>query len=179
MKKITSILLALSVCLLVSTSKAQTSTPPTAGSFPETVLNYFKTFNTNLDSTFGSSKGTIWTGVDSLQGAKVPLANNLGIAYDVVGNLSLESGTRNGGVAGTIISEQFGLGYSFIVHDTKLTVYADGGYNFDALGKDRFYGEIGLRVMKALTEHTFAGVGLGAQLPQNRQVFSVFAGFTF
>jgi hypothetical protein len=30
-----------------------------------------------------------------------------------------------------------------------------------------------------LTDHTFAGTGIGARLPKNEQVFQVFAGFTF
>jgi len=158
------------------TSRAQSTN--SVGSFFGTVQSYFTSFNTNLDTTFASERGSIWTGVDSIQGGSVALANCLGASYKVYKGLSLESVTRNSGIAGTVVSEQSGLGLNFVIHDTKLTGYADFGY---ALGeaKDKLYGELGLRVQKALTEHTFAGVSVGAQLPANRQVFSAFAGFTF
>ena len=158
------------------TSRAQSTN--SVGSFFGTVQSYFTSFNTNLDTTFASERGSIWTGVDSIQGGAVPLANSLGVSYNVWKSISVESVTRNSGIAGTVVSEQGGVGLSFVVHDTKLTGYADLGY---ALGepKEKLYGEIGLRIFKALTTHTFAGVGIGAQLPANRQVFSAIAGFTF
>ncbi len=164
------------------------------GSFFQTTIGYFSSFNTNLDATFGSSRGAVWTGVDSIQGGGATLANTIGISYDIwkpsaptntasgAGpghlGLSLESTTRNGGVTGTIISSGAGLGLSFVVHDVKLTAYAEGVYNF-AESKNQFGGEIGLRVFKALTDHTFAGVGIAEQFPGNRQIFSAFVGFVF
>lgn len=168
---------------LTSTGSAQILPTNSPGSFFSTALSYFTAFNTNLDSTFANSKGSIWTGADSMQGARTPLANSLGLSYRVYNVISLESVTRNAGVAGTVVSQQFGPSLNFVVHDAKLSLYAHAGYELDAPagGKfaDKIYGEIGVRVCKALTEHTFAGVGVGAQLPKNTQVFQVFAGIVF
>jgi hypothetical protein len=160
------------------------ATPTDTGNFFTSVEQYFSSFNTNLDSTFATARGELATGVDSTQGG-VPLANSMRLSWNVYSpsnspvRLSLESVTRNSGVAGTLVSEQAGVGLNFVVHDAKLTIYGDGGYNFNGVKQDKYFGEIGVRAEKALTEHTFAGVGVGAQLPANRQVFQVFAGFTF
>lgn len=166
---------------LAFSAKAQLST--NSGSFFDTALSYFTTFNTNLDSTFGNAKGTVWTGVDSIQGGTTHLANSLGLSYRVYNIVAIESITRNSGVAGTVVDQQFGFSLNFAVHDALLTAYGHMGYELDApsgakIG-DKVFGEIGLRVSKALTAHTFAGVGLGAQLPKNTQVFSAFMGITF
>lgn len=174
---IVGLLMMLTMLVLPARAQAQTAPAPGSGSFLSSLNTYFLSFNTNLDSTF-ASKGTLWTSADSLQGGDVNLANSLGFSYTVWKSVAAESVTRNSGVAGTLISEQFGLSLSWQVHDVKLSAYADAGYDFHAT-KDKFYGEVGLRVMKALTEHTFAGVGIGAQLPANRQVFSALVGFTF
>jgi len=162
---------------------AATNAAPTEGTFLNTAFNYFTAFNTNLDGTFGAHRGSLFTGVDSIQGAGVNMANSIGLSYDLYAGtnnlrLSAESVTRNSGVAGTLLSEQVGLGVSFIVHDAKITAYADGGYwIYDE--PDRYYAEIGLRAQKALTEHTYAWVAAAAQLPGNRQVFSAGVGITF
>ncbi len=174
------------------------TTPPPAsgsGSFFSSVAGYFSSFNTNMDGSVAAARGSLWTGADSLQGGNVPLANSLGISYNLYQpsnspvRIGIESVTRNSGVAGTLVSEQFGPNLKFIIHDVTLTAYADPLYDFaaqatkNAKGKtiaaDRFGCEIGLRLQKQLTEHTFAGTGIGARLPKNEQVFQIFAGFTF
>ena len=149
----------------------------TNSSFFSSVQSYFTSFNTNLDSTF-QSKAQLWVGADSIQGGISPMANSIGLSYSIWKAVSVESVTRNAGVAGTVVSSQLGLGLSFVVHDAKITAYGDAGYAFAEPGQ-KFYGELGVRVQKALTEHTFALVGIAAQLPQNRQVLTVGAGFTF
>lgn len=164
--------------------------PANTGSFLTSVQDYFTSFNTNLDGTFGASKASLWTGVDSIQGGDAPLANDLGVSYNVYKQtLSIESVTRSGGVAGALMSEQAGIGFNVIVHDARLTLYADGGYDLaakdglTAKGKathpNRMFGEIGLRAAKALTAHTYGFVGVAAQLPKNAQVFSAGVGITF
>lgn len=193
MNKFKSVLFLSAALALAIPAKAQTNTPaPPAGtgSFFTSVQDYFTSFNTNLDATFGSSRGSLWTGVDSIQGGDAALANDLGASYNLYKQtLSLETVTRSGGVAGTLMSQQLGFGFNIIVHDARLTLYADGGYDLAAKngvnlkGKathpDRFYGEIGLRAAKALTEHTYGFVGVAAQLPRNTQVFSAGVGITF
>lgn len=182
----------LAFAFLIGTSAMAQTTPPT---FFNSVSDYFSSFNTNLDSTFATERAEIAIGVDSTQGGSVPLANSLRISYTVyqpsnaVTALSIENVLDNSGVAGTLVSEQLGLGFSFIVHDVKLTGYADGLYDFNpatktnSKGKTRkdsaFGAEIGLRVQKAMTTHTFSGIGLGVILPRNEQKFQVFTGFTF
>lgn len=176
----------------VGAVNAQTTPPPT---FFNSVSDYFSSFNTNLDSTFATERAEIAIGVDSTQGGSVPLANSLRISYTVyqpsnsVTALSIENVLDNSGVAGTLVSEQLGLGFSFLVHDVKLTGYADGLYDFNpatrtnSKGKARkdcaFGAEIGLRVQKAMTTHTFSGIGLGVILPRNEQKFQAYTGFTF
>lgn len=179
--------------------KAQTSTNA-PGTFFNSIQNYLTSFNTNLDSTFGNERAAVWTGADSIQGGSVSMANALGISYDLKRfanrsdtnlfstSISAESVTRNSGIAGTLVSEQLGLGLNIIVHDVKLTGYLDGGYDlalkpesFNQViqTRDRLYGEVGIRVAKALTTHTYTGVGIAAQFPRNSQVFSWIAGFNF
>ena len=113
-----------------------------------------------------------------MQGGTSPLMNSIGLSYDVWKMVSVEGVFRNSGVAGTVVDGQGGLGLSFKVHDVRLTAYADGGYGFED-DQDKIYAELGVRVLKALTTHTFAGVGIGVQLPGDRQVLSAFVGFTF
>ncbi len=186
-------LLAAATFASAHTTRAQTLSttnqpPQSQGSFFNTVVGYFSSFNTNLDSTFGANRGAVWTGVDAIQGGPVSLANSLGVSYDLwrpsattntPGNLavSLESVTRTGGVEGALISQQAGAGLSFIVHDTRLTLYGACGVNLS--GNNNCFGEAGLRVTKALSDHTFAGVAAALQFPGNRQIFTALIGFTF
>lgn len=196
-------LLIIGVAALLATvsTQAQTSTsappstvagptpPASAGSFLGSLQGYFTSFNTNLDSTFGASKLSLWTGVDSIQGGDTALANEVGLSYNVWQALAPEVVIRNSGVAGTLQSFQGGIGLNFVVHDVRLTLYGDGGDDLalpttkNAKGKtvrgNPMYGEVGLRAQKALTAHTYAWTGIGAQLPRNSQVFSAGVGITF
>lgn len=157
-------------------------------SFATTVLGYFTSFNADLTNVFATGKGYAFAGVDSLQGGSQSLANSLVIDYRVFGGLALDTMTRNGGVSGTIMSQSLGLAYNLRVKDVNVCAFAHGGYDFtildtdlDAAGKakSKLYGEFGVRAMKALTTHTFAGVGLSLIVPDSRQCFTAFAGFTF
>lgn len=170
-----------------------TNAPPAgAADFGQTVLGYFTAFNPALDVTFGQNRFDLWLGASSIQGGAVPLVNDIGVSYDLwrptpatnsttQTAVSLENLIRNSGVAGTVTSEQFGLGFSIIIHDVKLTVYGDAGYDLTKFlpTGDRFYGEVGLRAKKAIGTHFYTGVGLGCQFPRNAQVFSAFAGAMF
>jgi hypothetical protein len=183
MKKLLSILsFALVACIPFLTSAQTAPPPPNNSSFFSSVTGYFSSFDTNNDTTFSANKGSVWTGVDSIQGGTTTLANALGIDYKLFGPVAVESVTRNSGIAGTLVSENIGFHLSFVVHDTELQLYASGGYDMETAVRktgDRLFGEFGLRVRKALTTHTYAGVGIGAQVPANRQVFQAFAGFVF
>lgn len=192
---ITVAIVAILAALTIPSAQAQTVTNQPTGNFFNSVTGYFTSFNTNLEASTAAARGSLWTGADSLQGGDVPLANSLGLSYNLYQpaaspvRLGFESVTRNSGVAGTIVSQQIGPNLKLIVHDVTITAYADPLYDFaatdtkNAKGKtvkaDRIGCEIGLRLQKQLTEHTFAGTGVGARLPKNTQVFQVFAGFTF
>lgn len=179
-------LLALS-CLAFNLS-AQLPPPPTPGlgsdlgnvppqtTFFGSVTSYFATFNTNLN-TFANAKAQVWAGVDYVDGLNA--TSSLGIEVDLWKGVSIESVTRNAGIANTIVSQQIGVGYGVTLYDTKITAYLDGGYDFNRTGP---YAAIGARVKKALTDHTFAGVGLETQIFGKRPsspILSLFAGFTF
>jgi hypothetical protein len=92
--------------------------------------------------------------------------------------ISVEDTVRDSGIAGTVLSEGFGVGLTYVIHDTRLTAYLEGVYAMNEL-QDKYCAEFGLRISKALTTHTFAGVGIGMQLPSERKILSAFAGFTF
>jgi len=177
--------ITLAIILFGSLSaNAQTNTPQ---SFFTTVTKYFTEFNPNLTNTFGAHKGEAWTSVDSIQGNgsdSAKLADAIGLQYSVYDHLSLENVLRTSGIAGVIVSDQLGLGINFVLVDAKITLYGDVGYTLEnnrtfANFKDSLFGEVGVRAKKALTENTYAGVGLGVQLPNASQVYQFMVGFTF
>ena len=178
--------LILILTLLAVRAFSQSNSPPaSAGSVLSDAYGWVSSLNTNLASTFGAEHGSIWTGVDSVQGGSIPLENSVGAEYDVWrlaptngSILSLENVLRTGGVSGGLCSEQAGVGISYVLVDVKFTVYGHGGYLLTQ-APDRVYGEIGLRIQKALGAHTGAWVGLGAQVPANRQVLSAGVLITF
>lgn len=163
-------------------ANAQSNTIP---SFFSSIGGYFTTHNTNLAGTFGLNKGELWTSVDSIQGnasTAAKLADAVGASYTVYDHLALEGVLRTSGIAGTVVDGQIGPSLNFVLIDVKLTLYADAGYDLEGTHKhtyDALYGELGIRLKKALTEHTYAGVGLGVRVPDASQVYQVMAGFTF
>lgn len=158
---------------LPARAQIDTNTPPIP-SFFSSVGSYFTSFNTNL-TTFQTDKMNLSAGMDYQNGLNI--SANLLLEYNAIGKISLESETRNASIAGTIVSQQAGLGLNFVLHDVKLTLYADGGYDFR---DQKPFAEIGSRLKKALTEHTYMGLGIGARISkQPAPVLTVFTGFTF
>lgn len=179
---------------LPTAATAQTNgTAAPEQTFFNSVAQYFSAFDTN-STTFSADTFDLWAGADTVNNQN--LAASLGLeilpfrssssSSSFLTNLSLESVTRNATVAGTILSEQAGIGYNLTHFDTRLTGYVDAGYRFDTR---QGYVTPGLRVKKALTENTYAGVGI--ELPVyfthgNSQsagtpspTLSVFTGFKF
>lgn len=165
------------------TASAQTNLPALPVNnitFFQSLQAYFTTFNPELESTFASNNFCAWAGVSSVQGAGVPLQNEIGFSATVKKSFSTEVVFHDAGVAGVIVNVQAGPAFNFVVHDTKLTLYGHGGYNISSeVDGDRVYGEFGVRVQKALTKNTFAGLGMGVQVPRGTRVFTVFTGFVF
>jgi hypothetical protein len=160
---------------------AATNAPPSQGTFIQSVQTYFTVFNPSNSCCFTNSTLSFWVGADSVQGGAVPLANDIGGSFQFWKGLSAEAVARNAGVAGALLSGQGGLGLNLVLVDVRVTPYLDGGYNVYRAAGSRaapWFGEAGVRVQKALTAHTYGWVGVGAQLPQNAQVFSAGVGFT-
>lgn len=183
MKKLLALTLAL-LTIKVSAQIIPTSNP--TGSFFDTVTSYFTSFNTNL-STFQLDKASVWAGADFKENVNVSFS--LGIEYNLWKSISVESVTRNFGVAGAITSEQLGFGLNFTLHDVRMTGYIDYGYNFtsssDVTDHGSFIG-VGARIKKALTDHTFAALQLEADYYFSRKtsgqvvpMLTVSTGFTF
>ena len=183
-RKIYAVLLTLALMAFTFRSKAQTATNEIP-SFFSTVQSYFTSQNATLTNTFGATKSfDLWTGAEYVDGVNV--AASLGLEYKVHSftnsptALSLESVTKNAGIAGTILAQQAGVGFNYTLTDTKLTAYADPGYSF--FNKE-FYAELGIRAKKALTPNTYAGLGLSldvsAHHTSSRPNIVIFTGFTF
>lgn len=171
------IAVVLSVLALSFSAKAQTN----EGSFLSSFGSYFSSFNTNL-TAFSSNQLDVDVGMDYVSGVNISSSLGLEYIFDHMNNgleLSAESVTRNAGIAGIIVSQQAGIGLSKVIYDTKMTVYADGGYSW---ANKQTYVELGLRLKKQLTTHTFAGIGLSIPIENGTRslqpVFSVFTGFT-
>lgn len=160
-------------------SSVLSNAPSNPGTFFGTVQSYFTSFNPAYEQTFRKSNEVdIWAGTDSVQGAG--MTASLGVSYNLWKSVSLESITRNGSIGGVIVSQQGGVGYSKVVHDVKVTAYLHGGYSFQDKAT---YGAIGARFVKALTENTYAGLGIeeriGGKKVSNTPTISVLTGFNF
>lgn len=161
MKKISS-LFAIIALLAFMPAKAQTNGPST---FFQTAESYVTSFNISLTNTFGPAKRIeVWAGVEQNQGNNT--AADFGVEADLwtlsqsassTMLLGGESVTKNAGIAGTILAQQGGVNLKYIHWDTQFEGYIDGGYDFF---NKRPYGEPGLRIKKALTDNTFAGVSI-------------------
>lgn len=171
-------------------SSAQSSVLPTSASltnavpgFTSEVASYFTTINTNLVTFTPSRRFDLWTGAEYVNGLNV--ADSLGLSYKPLAlastiYLQVESVTKNAGIAGTILSQQAGVGLAKVYYDVQIEGYVDGGYSF--LNKEGF-GELGVRAKKAMTQNTYTGLGLSfdfsSQHTSTRPNVVIFAGFTF
>jgi hypothetical protein len=166
--------------LLLTVALAACAQPTT--NFLQSAQLYFTSVNTNY--TF--SRFLLWNGMNYQN--NVNISDELVASFDVYaptncyqGGLtaSLEGGMRNSGIAGTVVSGQGGAGLNYNYYDTRIGLYADGGYD-DPL--HRGFAEVGLRLLKKPTANTFLGTGLGLQFPTTGPQYplvSVFGGVTF
>lgn len=152
--------------------------------FYTTAFDYFTSFNTNLPTFQTNYHGCAWAGADYQSG--VNIASSLGLEYGLYKSVSVESVTRNAAIAGTILSEEVALGVNYTVYDTQLTGGAGVGDNFASVGstKSGLYGVIFAEAKKALTQTTFAGTRLEAEIQGAGKaatipVLTVFVGFKF
>lgn len=148
-----------------ATNTTITLTPPAAPYTPMDFMNdvgaYFSSVNTNL--TWTNTPAELWTAMNYESG--VNTSAELGFSYDVYkpsANLAIspEVAMRNAGVAGTVVSEQLGVGLSIFHYDLKLTGYGDGGFDNVA---NKPFGEVGARVKKKMNASMAAGISLACK----------------
>lgn len=165
-------------CIVNSNAQTQPSTPQQ--SFFDTVSKYFTSFNTNLTTFTSKSHAEISMGLDTVNNDT--LTASFLVEAPVWKSFSLEANVRNRTVFGDITTAGGGVGYSIVKWDTKLTGFVDGGYDWTT---KRSFVEPGIRIKKALTENTYAGVGISIPFGFNTgskvitPSYSVFSGFRF
>lgn len=142
----------------VSVPAMPTNAPPTPGNFLQTVIGYFSS-TTDLQTFQTNDAFDIWTGAEYVNNLNT--AATLGISWNawqtsVVG-FGLETQTRNAGIAGTILSQGMGFNIQKVYKDIKLEAFVEGEKNFKLNVWDA---EVGVRIFKALTDNTFAGIGI-------------------
>ena len=165
---------------------------PPEQTFFNSVAQYFSAFDTN-STTFATDTFDLWAGADTANNQNLAASLGLEILPFRIEHERVCFGAVRWGrshetrrVAGTILSEQAGFGYNVTHFDTRLTGYVDTGYRFDTR---QGYIAPGLRVKKALTENTYAGVGLelpvyythgaGQSTGAPSPTLSIFTGFKF
>ena len=171
----------LSAFLLAFCFSLQAQTNQTPQSFFTTVESYFTAFNTNLFTFSTNHHADLYLGMDTIENTKIAASFN--IDADVYKGFSAHAVVRNDTILGHVFSAQGGLAYSIINLDTKVSLGVDIGHRFD---DNRTYAAPRIEVKKALTDNTFAGVGMelpiyfsgGGQSVVNPS-FSVFTGFKF
>lgn len=170
----------LTVALTAVLGQAQTVPISPQQSFFDTVTQYFSSMNSNLTTFTLGNHAELSLGFDTV--GQDRLAASFLVEVPVWKAFSIEGNVRNATVLGDVVTAQGGIGYSVVKYDTKLTAFVDGGYRWDT--KQSFVAP-GVRVKKALTQNTYAGVGI--ELPfyvngSNERIvptYSIFTGFKF
>lgn len=155
MKKLASILAIVALCCV---AQAQTnSIPQSIADVSGSVTKWVTSFDTN-STTFTGSSLDLWTAANYQKGINTSM--ELGVAYDIWKPVSVEAVFRNVGVGGDLVSYAGGIGYNIVKYDVKLTGYLDFGNNqFDS----RLFVELGARIKKSLTAHSYTFLGIGVQ----------------
>lgn len=162
------------VCLSTFGQGIQTGELPHQ-TFWNTFVDYFTSFNTNLDGTFANHRGEIFAGPIIQEGAHNGEA--LGLSYRLYKDFSLESMSVFADVTGRLDTQCLGIGYSYVIHDIKLTALVEGGWEFET---SKLNAVFALRAQKALSEHTSAGIELRLRATRQEQPsLLVFAAVTF
>ena len=137
--------------LLPALTNLESATSPQTTVF-QTLSSWMTSSNPALTNTFSTNKSfTIETGAEYVGGRDV--AETFILEYNF-GRFSAESETRNAGIAGIVLSQEIGFGYSVqATVDLRLRGFVDLGYNFD---QKCGMSEIGIEAQKGLTDNTFA-----------------------
>lgn len=176
--------LILSLGVLVAISASSQTVSNSVPSFVSTAGSYFTSFNTNL-LTFqaGSDNFDILTGTENWNNDRL-LAFFKGDVKIYQINTSSVRGVAslyNDSSFGTISKADGGLGYAYVIFDTKVTASANFGYDWTSKAG---YARPDLRFEKAMTQHTFAGINIGLPILFHNQGnitpnYGFSAGFNF
>lgn len=163
----------------------QNPPPATPQGFLSSVQDYFTSFSTLTTFTTNNTID-LWTGYEYVSGESSAVC--IGVSYNtpvMLGpfRLGVESVTRNApGLAGTAIySEDVGVNLQLVPggHDVKVVGFLDGGYDWHVKSMGA---TVGARFFKALSDNTFAGIGIAERITShtsNTPTVSVFAGVKF
>lgn len=173
----------IAILLLASVpARAQTNTPPpaTPQGFLTSAESYFLAFDTNKTTFTANDTVDVFTAFEYVGG--VNTAASLGISYNAFKlsslTIGIESVTRNASIGGVILSQAAGFNLQLVHYDTKVMGYVNAGYDFQ---QSKPCVEIGTRIFKALTDNTFAGIGIGERFGGSKistfPTISVFGGF--
>lgn len=174
---VSAVLTSLTLCLTARADDATNSIPQSIADVSGSVTKWVTSFDTN-STTFSGTKLDLWTAMNYQKG--INTSAEVGISYDVYKPVAVEAVFRNIGVGGDLLSYSGGASYNFYKYDVKISGYVDVGNNqYD----QRMFVEIGGRIKKALTAHsyTFIGIGLQKEFGSNAKLtptFTLGAGVT-
>lgn len=152
-------LLTLAACLgSIQAQTIDTNAPTNPVQFAAQAGNWLTTVDTNKN--WDATRFNLWA-CDAYQSG-LNTSVELGASYDLwkpSANTALapEVAFNNAGIAGTILSGQGGVSFSYAYFDLKFSFYVDGGYS-PALSTGLV--EIGGRIQKKMTISTYALLGL-------------------
>lgn len=175
-------LLILSASLIVGSLSvhAQDGVSNTIPSFVSTAGSFFTSFNTNLFTwQDGQDNFDITTGTENWNNKQL-LAFFKGDAK-IYKTLRGEVSLYNDSSFGTISKADGGLGYSIVHFDVKVTPSVNAGYDWTSKSA---YVRPDLKLEKAMTQHTFAGINIGLPIQFHNQGnltpnYGFSAGFNF
>lgn len=178
MKKLI-VVASICACAIIN-SHSQTSIT-NVPSFFNTAASYFTSFNTNL-LTFqdGYDHFDVDLGTENYNNA------NLDAIFSGRGQIGTThvwglATFYNDSVFGNIERVDSGIGYGFTLYDVKVTPAINVGYDFGLKGG---YVRPSLDLRKAMTAHTYAGIGIDLPIrwagqQNNTPGLMVFTGFNF
>lgn len=179
MKKLVCLLFAaISLSAFAQTNPVISTNIPTGPvQFAANLGSYLTSFNYALSWT--NTPVDIWAGANFQSGLQT--SAELGASYDVYRSgtnwvVDVNGAVRNAGIAGTIVSGQLGVGWAFLIYDTKLEPYIDVGYSAQL---NSWYAEPGVRIKKKMTISTYVGAALAYDIyfrGHNQKLPTLFAG---
>jgi len=134
------------------TAQAQTNQLPS-------IYNQVTTWLTTPDTNNLTLEKTLWrvqTGPATQSGVTISDDFLVQRNFKTNGGWGVLSLTRNAGIAGTVLCEEAGVGFSLNRYDLEATPFLIAGYRFDT---SHIVGSAGAEVRHMLSANSFAGIG--------------------